>query len=80
MEDEGSRASEFIDLKEKDGLADEKEDVWGDESGALERAEDTADRDFVAVHMISDSDEVEDADEGPFVKVDYMRGRRTNGR
>ena len=80
MEDEGSRASELIDLKEKDGLGDEKEDVPGDESGALELGEDTADRDFGEVHMISDSDEVEDVDEVPFVKVEYMRGRRTSGR
>ena len=79
MEDERSRASELIDLKEKDGLGDGK-DVRGDESGALEPGEDTADRDFGEVHMTSDSDEVEDADEGPFVKVEYMRGRRTNGR
>ena len=69
MEDEGSRASELIDLKERDGLGDGK-DVRGDESGALEPGEDTADRDFGEVHMISDSDEVEDADEGPFVKVE----------
>ena len=66
-EDERSRASEHIDSKEKDGFGDEK-DVWGEESGALELGEDTVDRDFSEEHMISDSDEVEDADEGPFVK------------
>ena len=80
MEKEGSRAADL----EEDRM-EEEVDAVEQKVACRDRANSDSDEMMEQVGSTSDRngdliDEAEDTEEGPFVKVEYVRGRRTNGR
>ena len=83
MEKEGSRAAEVIDFEED--RMEEEVDTVEQKDASSDRALSDSDEMMEPVGSTSDRnvdliDEADDTEEGPFVKVEYVRGRRTNGR
>ena len=84
MEKEGSRAAEVIDFEE-DRMEEEVDAVEQKDASSDRALSDSDEMVEQQVGSTSDRnvdliDEADDTEEGPFVKVEYVRGRRTNGR
>ena len=84
MEKEGSRAAEVIDFEE-DRMEEEVDAVEQKDASSDRAISDSDEMVEQQVGSTSDRnvdliDEADDTEEGPFVKVEYVRGRRTNGR